>query len=309
MASRLAVTSSSDRPLQHFHPSSVLPRGLSFNMSTDMASNAIQARTDARLHVIAYNTSKAAANSYTIALALELRKEGIRCHERYLIGFNVSVQSRLGTLLTVPGFTALPNREESDINKIFLNLTGLTSVNDFQDCPKSSWFVQLSGYKIIDAKQYFSATKSRPFPFPSGKVVDFARTRHSSGISRSMASSSQPTPPEDRAAEIVNKLLSSSNLSPRRVPPFWARVSQLRPSRKSCMWLTRSPSFIASAIVFTYIAKIWTLWFWNCRAHLWCFGIRSSASLTVNGLRATFLASRASSRVYALNIPKPHEPH
>ena len=48
-----------------------------------MASNAIQARTDARLHVIAYNTSKAAANSYTIALAQELRKEGICCHERY----------------------------------------------------------------------------------------------------------------------------------------------------------------------------------------------------------------------------------
>ncbi|KAF8701278.1 hypothetical protein AX14_000485 [Amanita brunnescens Koide BX004] len=108
------------------------PRAVILNMSTDMASNAIQTRTDARLHVIAYNTSKAAANSYTIALAQELRKEGIRCHERYLIGFN---HFRI-------------------------------------DCPKSS-----------------CATKSRPFPFPSG-----------------------PTPPEDRAAEIVNKLLSSSNL-------------------------------------------------------------------------------------------------
>ncbi|KAJ8087525.1 hypothetical protein PM082_006356 [Marasmius tenuissimus] len=45
--------------------------------STDMASNAFQARQDAFLHCTAYNTSKAAANSYTIALSHELRKEGI----------------------------------------------------------------------------------------------------------------------------------------------------------------------------------------------------------------------------------------
>jgi len=48
------------------------------NVSTDMASNAYQARPDAGLQVVAYNTSKAAANSYTIALAQELRKEGIK---------------------------------------------------------------------------------------------------------------------------------------------------------------------------------------------------------------------------------------
>ncbi|KAF8817079.1 NAD(P)-binding protein, partial [Phlegmacium glaucopus] len=48
------------------------------NVSTDMASNTYQARPNAGLQFVAYNASKAAANSYTIALAQELRKEGIK---------------------------------------------------------------------------------------------------------------------------------------------------------------------------------------------------------------------------------------
>jgi NAD(P)-dependent dehydrogenase (short-subunit alcohol dehydrogenase family) len=48
------------------------------NVSTDMASNSYQARPDASIHVVAYNTSKAAANSYTIALAHELKPEGFK---------------------------------------------------------------------------------------------------------------------------------------------------------------------------------------------------------------------------------------
>jgi len=48
------------------------------NVTIDMASNTIQSRPDAILHVVAYNTSKAAANSYTISLAQELKKEGIK---------------------------------------------------------------------------------------------------------------------------------------------------------------------------------------------------------------------------------------
>jgi len=48
------------------------------NVSMDMASNSLQAGPDAHLHTVAYNTSKAAANSYTIALAQELKKEGIK---------------------------------------------------------------------------------------------------------------------------------------------------------------------------------------------------------------------------------------
>lgn len=48
------------------------------NVSTDMASNAFQARPDSSVHVVAYNTSKAAANSYTIALAHELKSEGFK---------------------------------------------------------------------------------------------------------------------------------------------------------------------------------------------------------------------------------------
>jgi NAD(P)-dependent dehydrogenase (short-subunit alcohol dehydrogenase family) len=36
---------------------------------TDMASTTIQAKPDSQYHVVAYNTSKAALNSYTVALA------------------------------------------------------------------------------------------------------------------------------------------------------------------------------------------------------------------------------------------------
>ncbi|KIY50301.1 NAD(P)-binding protein [Fistulina hepatica ATCC 64428] len=51
--------------------------GVILNVSTDMASNTVMSTMD-RLHVVAYNTSKAAANSYTIALACELEKEGVK---------------------------------------------------------------------------------------------------------------------------------------------------------------------------------------------------------------------------------------
>ncbi|KAF5388886.1 hypothetical protein D9757_005034 [Collybiopsis confluens] len=46
--------------------------------STSMASNTFQSRPDSSLHVVAYNTSKAAANSYVIALAHELGADGFR---------------------------------------------------------------------------------------------------------------------------------------------------------------------------------------------------------------------------------------
>ncbi|KAJ7124654.1 hypothetical protein C8R43DRAFT_899066 [Mycena crocata] len=50
------------------------------NVTSDMASNGYMARPDSDpLHAfIAYNTSKAAQNSYTIALARELQEEGIK---------------------------------------------------------------------------------------------------------------------------------------------------------------------------------------------------------------------------------------
>jgi len=53
------------------------PQAVILNNTTDMASNNLQSKSD-YLHVVAYNTSKAAANSYTIALAHELRAEGIK---------------------------------------------------------------------------------------------------------------------------------------------------------------------------------------------------------------------------------------
>ena len=48
------------------------------NVSTALGSNTLQARPSASLHAVGYNTSKAAANSYTIALAQELKGEGIK---------------------------------------------------------------------------------------------------------------------------------------------------------------------------------------------------------------------------------------
>ncbi|KXN82856.1 Short-chain dehydrogenase/reductase 2b [Leucoagaricus sp. SymC.cos] len=48
------------------------------DVASDMASNAYQARPDSQYHVVGYNTSKAAANSYTIALTHELRNSKIK---------------------------------------------------------------------------------------------------------------------------------------------------------------------------------------------------------------------------------------
>lgn len=52
--------------------------GVIVNVSTNMASNAHQAGPNQSVHVVAYNTSKAAANSYSIALAHELKPQGIK---------------------------------------------------------------------------------------------------------------------------------------------------------------------------------------------------------------------------------------
>ncbi|TFK40503.1 hypothetical protein BDQ12DRAFT_769845 [Crucibulum laeve] len=54
------------------------PHAVIVNVSTDMASNTRQSRPEASYHLVAYNTSKVAANSYTVSLAHELRKEGIK---------------------------------------------------------------------------------------------------------------------------------------------------------------------------------------------------------------------------------------
>jgi len=52
--------------------------GVILNVSMEMGSNTIQAGPNAFFHWVAYNTSKAAVHSYTIALAQELRQEGIK---------------------------------------------------------------------------------------------------------------------------------------------------------------------------------------------------------------------------------------
>ncbi|KAK0215446.1 hypothetical protein IW262DRAFT_1236156, partial [Armillaria fumosa] len=48
------------------------------NVSTLIASNATQAAPGFSMHVIAYNTSKVVMNSYSIALAKELKQEEIK---------------------------------------------------------------------------------------------------------------------------------------------------------------------------------------------------------------------------------------
>ena len=48
------------------------------NVSSELGSNTMQAGPNALYHLVAYNTSKAANNSYTIALAQELKGEGIK---------------------------------------------------------------------------------------------------------------------------------------------------------------------------------------------------------------------------------------
>ncbi|KAF8967039.1 hypothetical protein BDZ97DRAFT_1804884 [Flammula alnicola] len=52
--------------------------GVILNVSSELGSNSFQARPENHYHFVAYNTSKAALNSYTIALASELKKEGIK---------------------------------------------------------------------------------------------------------------------------------------------------------------------------------------------------------------------------------------
>ncbi|KDR82468.1 hypothetical protein GALMADRAFT_206338 [Galerina marginata CBS 339.88] len=48
------------------------------NVSSELGSNYAQSRPGSRYHPVAYNTTKAALNSYTIALAQELKGEGFK---------------------------------------------------------------------------------------------------------------------------------------------------------------------------------------------------------------------------------------
>jgi NAD(P)-dependent dehydrogenase (short-subunit alcohol dehydrogenase family) len=48
------------------------------NVSSELGSNTVMARPNAPAHLVAYKSSKAAVNSYAIALAQELKGEGIK---------------------------------------------------------------------------------------------------------------------------------------------------------------------------------------------------------------------------------------
>jgi NAD(P)-dependent dehydrogenase (short-subunit alcohol dehydrogenase family) len=54
------------------------PQAVILNVTSELGSNTLQANWGSRSRVVAYSSTKAAANSYTIALAYELRTEGIK---------------------------------------------------------------------------------------------------------------------------------------------------------------------------------------------------------------------------------------
>jgi len=54
------------------------PQAVILNVSSELASNSWQARYTPKVQDIGYSASKAAVNSYTIALAHEFKKEGIK---------------------------------------------------------------------------------------------------------------------------------------------------------------------------------------------------------------------------------------
>ncbi|KIL69019.1 hypothetical protein M378DRAFT_7779 [Amanita muscaria Koide BX008] len=69
----LIQTTTTFLPLLRLSPQAVI-----LNVSSELASNTFQASANPGPHFVAYNTSKAAVNSYTIALAHELKKDGIK---------------------------------------------------------------------------------------------------------------------------------------------------------------------------------------------------------------------------------------
>ena len=73
-----------------------------------------------------------------------------------------------------------------------------------------------------------------------------------------MASSSQPTPPEERAAEIVNKLPSSPNLITKTGTAILGTgLVATAISQELYVVNEETIILIASAMFFTFLAKVW----------------------------------------------------
>lgn len=74
-----------------------------------------------------------------------------------------------------------------------------------------------------------------------------------------MASSSQPTPPEERAAEIVNKLPSSPNLITKTGTAILGTgLVATAISQELYVVNEETIILIASAMFFTFLAKVWS---------------------------------------------------
>ncbi|SRR6266550_6895183 len=76
-------------------------------------------------------------------------------------------------------------------------------------------------------------------------------------ISRSLATSSQPSPPEERAAEIINKLPSSPNLITKTGTAILGTgLAAAAISQELYVFNEETIILIASAIFFTFLAKV-----------------------------------------------------
>ena len=145
---------------------------------------------------------------------------------------------------------------------------------------------------------------------------DFVPHRHphqrTSESSRTMASSSSnPTPPAERAAEIVDKLPSHPSLITKTgTAILGSGLLATAISQELYVFNEETVIAVGYLILFGYIAKVCV--FFRRYPELLLFFLkktyrdyRSSACLTKNGQRTTLRASRACLRVPALSTRRP----
>ena len=116
--------------------------------------------------------------------------------------------------------------------------------------------------KCFQLKVLFSPTQSRRIIFPSSSVSWRILPNRVIliEISRSLATSSQPSPPEERAAEIINKLPSSPNLITKTGTAILGTgLAAAAISQELYVVNEESIILIASAIFFTFLAKVFQL--------------------------------------------------